>query len=115
MLRDPGSPYALDDVFYGLNESHLARFRRMMDEVSLADVNAAIGRYWQTANLRIAIVTKDAAGFAAALAADQPSPITYSSPKPDRVLEEDKAISAFPLKIKREAIRIVPVAELFAQ
>jgi zinc protease len=107
--------YALDDVFYGMNESHLAKFRRMMDEVTLDEVNAAIKKYWQTANVQIAIVTKDAAAFADALASDAPSAITYSSPKPASVLEEDKAISIFPLKIKRDAIRIVPVTDLFAK
>ena len=51
--------------------------------------------------------------FADELARDQPSPITYASPKPAHVLEEDKAISTFPLPIQREAIKIVPVTELF--
>ncbi|MCL4788194.1 MAG: insulinase family protein [Verrucomicrobia bacterium] len=107
--------YALDDVFYGLKESHLTKFRRMMDELTLADVNAAIRKHWQFGNMRIAIVTQDAAALAEALATDEPSPITYSSPKPDAILEEDKAIAAFPLKIKRENIRIVPVTDLFVK
>jgi zinc protease len=107
--------YALDDAFYGLKESHLTTFRRMMDELTLEDVNAAIRRHWQFGNMRIAIVTQDAAPFADALAADAPSTITYSSPKPDSILEEDKAIAAFPLKIKRENIRIVPVTDLFVR
>src|SRR5206468_7514925 len=46
---------------------------------------------------------------------DAPSPITYTSPKPEAVLAEDKAISAFPLKIKRDNIRIVPVTDLFVK
>lgn len=105
--------YALDDVFYGLDESHLARFRRMMDELTVEDVNAAIRKHWQFGNLQIAIITQGAAAFADALTADAPSPITYTSPKPDAVLEEDKFISKFPLHIKRENIRIVPVTGLF--
>jgi zinc protease len=105
--------YALDDVFYGLKESHLAKFRRLMDELTLEDVNAAIRKHWQFGNMRIAIVTQDAAAFADALATDAPSPITYSSPKPAAILEEDKAIATFPLKVKRENIRIVPVTDLF--
>lgn len=108
--------YALDDVFYGIGgEGHLARFRRMMDELTLADVNTAIKRHWQTQNVQIAIVTNKAAEFADALVNDTPSPITYASPKPPEVLEEDKAISAFPLKIRRENIKIVPVTELFVR
>jgi len=105
--------YALDDVFYGLKESHLAKFRRTMDELTLEDVNAAIRKHWQFGNMRITVVTQDAAALADALVADVPSPITYSSPKPAAILEEDKAIATFPLKVKRENIRIVPVTDLF--
>ena len=107
--------YALDDVFYGLSESHLTKFRRIMDELTLEDVNAAIRKHWQFGNLKIAIITQDAAAFADALAAEAPSPITYTSPKPDAVLEEDKAVATFPLRIKRENIRIVPVMGLFVK
>jgi len=35
--------------------------------------------------------------------------------KLEAVLAEDKAISAFPLKIKRDNIRIVPVTDLFVK
>jgi zinc protease len=105
--------YAIDDVFYGLSESHLVKYRRMMDELTVEDVNAAIKKHWQTANLKIVAVTKNAEAFANALAANAPSPITYSSPKPDAVLEEDKTISSYPLQVKRENIRIVPVTDLF--
>jgi zinc protease len=105
--------YAIDDVFYGLPESHLTKYRRMMDELTVEDVNAAIKKHWQTANLRIVAITKNAEAFAAALAANAPSPITYSSPKSDAVIEEDKTISSYPLQVKRENIRVVPVADLF--
>ncbi|PTX98582.1 pitrilysin family protein [Opitutus sp. ER46] len=107
--------YAIDDAFYGLKESHLATFRRMMDELTVADVNAAMKRHWRYENMQIVAVTPKAAAFADALVADAPSPITYSSPKPDAVLTEDKVISTYPLKISRENIRIVPVTELFAK
>jgi zinc protease len=107
--------YAIDDAFYGLKESHLTKFRRMMDELTLADVNAAIKKHWQTTNLKIAIITKDAAAFAEQLSSNAPSPITYTSPKPNEVLEEDKTISTFPLKIKRENVKIVPVTDLFVK
>jgi zinc protease len=107
--------YALDDVFYGIGGSHLERFRRMLDELTVDDVNAAIKRHWQFGNLQIAVVTKDAAAFADALAKNTPSPVAYTSPKPPAVLEEDKAIATFPLPIRREDIRIVPVGELFVK
>jgi zinc protease len=105
--------YALDDRFYGIEGSHLETFRRIMDELTLDEVNAAIKKHLQCENLEIAMITKDAQGLKAALVADAPSPITYPTPKPDSVLAEDREISVFPLKIGDGDVRIVPVAELF--
>ena len=65
--------------------------------------------------MRIAIVTKDAKGFKDALVSDTPSPITYSTPKPESVMTEDREISVFPVKVKEENIKIIPVAELLVK
>jgi zinc protease len=105
--------YAIDDKFYGIKGSHLAIFRNIMSEVTLKDVNAAIKKYWQYNDMEIAIITKDAAGLKDALVKDAPSPITYKTPKPQSVLDEDKEIVAFPLGIKADDVMIVPVAEVF--
>ena len=51
--------YALDDRFYGLDGSHLARFRRMMNELSREEVNAAVRKRLQCANMHIVFVTRD--------------------------------------------------------
>jgi zinc protease len=108
--------YAVDDDFYGLrDEGHLARFRRMMDELTLDDVNGAIKRHLTPANLKIAIVTGDAATLRAALAADAPSPLRYETAKPDAILAEDEAIAAQPLAIPAERISVVPVTAAFEQ
>ncbi len=107
--------FALDDRFYGIEGSHLANFRRMMDEVTLADVNAAIKHYLQYANLEIVLVTKDARSLKEALVNDAPSPIAYPTPKSASILAEDGPISTFPLEIHREDVRIIPVTELFAK
>jgi zinc protease len=106
--------YAMDDRFYGLDdEGHLKRFRRMMDELTLEDVNAAIKRHLQFKNLKIAAVTGDAANLRAVLASDAPTPITYPTPKPDAILAEDRTIAAWPLALRAERIAIVPVAQAF--
>jgi len=86
-----------------------------MDELTVADVNAAIKKYWQFGNMHIAAVTSDAAGFRQALVSDAPSPITYATPKPARVMEEDKAIQVFPLAVNPDRITIVKVEDLFAK
>ncbi|HXS80254.1 MAG TPA: insulinase family protein, partial [Gammaproteobacteria bacterium] len=106
--------YAMDDRFYGLEgEGHLARFRRMMDELTVEDVNAAIKRHWQYDNVKIAIVTGEAAQMRALLARGEPTPITYATPKPAAILKEDKIIEAWPLKLAEERMTTVPVAEAF--
>lgn len=105
--------YALDDVFYGINGSHLDMYRRMMKELTVEDVNNAIKKHWHYGDFQIAIITKDAQALKDALVNNTPSPITYASPKPQQVMDEDKEISTFPLNIKAENVRIVPVAELF--
>jgi zinc protease len=105
--------YALDDKFYGIDGSHLENFLRAMDTVTLAEVNAAIKKHLQYENMDIVFVTKDAKSLREALVADAPSPIAYATPKPESVLAEDREIGVFPLHIKAEDVRIVPVAELF--
>jgi zinc protease len=106
--------YALDDRFYGLSdEGHLARFRRMMDELTLDDVNGAIRRHLQSENVKIAIVTGEAEKVRNTLVADAPSPIVYVTPKPDAVLAEDAVIAVCPLHIAADAVTVMPVAEAF--
>ncbi|NLX97385.1 MAG: insulinase family protein [Rhodopirellula sp.] len=107
--------YAVDDRFYGIEGSHLEKFRRMMDEITLDEVNAAIRTYLQYDNMVIAAVTPDAAEFKKALLADAPSPYRYPTPKPKEILDEDAAIATFPLVIEPENVRIVPVEELFVK
>lgn len=107
--------YAVDDTFYGIEPpGHLQRFRRIMDELTLADVNAAIRKHLQYEDLAIAIVTGAAAELADALAAGRSSPITYSTRKPDEILAEDREIESFPLGIGAEHISVVPVASMFS-
>ena len=107
--------YALDDKFYGINGSHLEIFRNMMDKLTLDDVNAAIKKYLQYGNMQVAIITKDAPALRDALVKDAPSPMTYKSTKPQSLLQEDKEISVFPLNVKPEDVKIVPVTELFVK
>jgi len=105
--------YALDDRFYGIDGSHLERFRQMMDDLTLEEVNAAIRKYWQLTSMQIAIVTRGATELRRALVENAPSPIHYATPKPESVLAEDREIMRYRLPIHRANVRIVPVSELF--
>jgi zinc protease len=108
--------YAVDDRFYGIEEGHLARFRRMMDELTLADVNAAIRKYLRTDDLSIVMVTADAEALGRALVSGERSPIDYGGiDKPTEILEEDKVIEIYPLGIEAGDVTIVPVERMFAE
>jgi zinc protease len=102
--------YALDDKFYGLGGSHLEVFRNMMGEITRSEVNAAIRKHWQYGAMQIAVITKNGAAFRDALVADAPSPITYTTAKPESVLREDKEIEVFPVKVG--TVKVVPVTEV---
>jgi len=106
--------YALDDRFYGVPEpGHLQRFREVLAELTVADVNAAIARHLRFDNLKIAIVTGDAANLRDALIEDAPSPIEYESPMPQALLDDDDFIAALALDIDADRVTIVPVDEIF--
>ena len=107
--------YALDDRFYGIHGSHLATFRRMMDELTLADVNAAdqkvpAGR--EPGDRRGDQGCPIAEG---STGGQRAQPIEYPTPKPESILAEDRQIGVFPLKIESHNVRIIPVTELFAK
>ncbi len=105
--------YAMDDRFYGIKGSHLAKFRAMMKTLTLADVNSAVKKHLRYGDMAIAIVTKDAKGLHDELVSDLPSPITYRTKKPESVQNEDREIAVFPVKLAPADITVVPVTEVF--
>lgn len=105
--------YALDDGFYGIDGSHLENLRTIVPELTREEVNAAIKKYLQYEDMKIAMVTNSAEEFKAALVSERISPIEYATPKPDEVLEQDKLIMKYPLNISEEDIEIITVNEMF--
>jgi zinc protease len=105
--------YALDDRFYGLDKPYLDRIKTTLSSIKLEDVNAAIKKNLQATNMVVVAVTKDAQTFKDALSQNKPSPISYETPKPASVLEEDKEIINYPINIPAENIRVIPVDQLF--
>ncbi|MAT38671.1 MAG: peptidase M16 [Ectothiorhodospiraceae bacterium] len=105
--------YALDSRFYGIQGDYIELFRRKIGELTHEQVNAAIKKHLQYENIKIAMVTQGAEEFKQQLVEDVPSPISYETPKPEEVTEEDKAISTFPLPIQEESVRIIPVEDMF--
>ncbi len=106
--------YKIDDLFYGIKD-HLKILPNILDELTLEEVNAAIKKHLQYKNMKIAMITKDAKSLQKALVNDDPSPMTYDTPRPQEVIEEDKEIETYALDIKPENVKIMDVDEMFVR
>jgi zinc protease len=104
--------YAIDSVYYGTNpyNQHL---KAQLAKLTLQDVNTAIKRYMRTDRLVITAVSRNGEELKQQLLSDAPSPMTYNSPKPKEITEEDQIVEKLPLKLRAEDIKVKPVAEVF--
>ncbi len=110
--QDAQLGYALDSRYYRIPD-FATYVREQLKRLTLEDVNRAIRKHLRNDSLRIVIVTEDADALRAAIVGNRPSPITYTSPKPREILEEDKAIEKYPINVKPEHVRVVPVERVF--
>jgi zinc protease len=110
--QDDQLGYALDSRYYGIKDFP-TYMREELAKLTLADVNRAIKQYLKSDSMRIAIVTKDAAGLRDAIVNNKPSPITYNAPKPKEITDEDKVIENYKLVLKPGDVTIVPVEKVF--
>jgi len=104
--------YAIDSLYYGIPpynqylKTHLAKLTR-------DDVNHAIKRYLRPDRLVIVAVTKNGEDLKKQLLSDAPSSMSYNSPKPGDLVEEDKTVEKFPVHLAADDVRIVPVDQVF--
>jgi zinc protease len=110
--QDAQLGYALDSRYY-----HITDFpgfmRAQLAKLTLAEVNRAIRQYLKSDTMRIAIVTKDAAGLRDAILTNKLSPIAYNAPKPKEITDEDKMIEGYKIFVKPGDVVIVPVEKMF--
>jgi len=110
--QDAQLGYALDSRYY-----HIADFptymREQLAKLTLDDVNRAVKLYLKSDAMRVAVVTKDAAGLRDAILSNKPSPITYNAPKPKEITDEDKVIEVYKIVVKPADLAIVPVEKVF--
>ncbi len=103
--------YAMEGQFYG-RKSLVEELQERLPELTVEQVNAAVRRYLTAPGMKVAIVTSDAEGLAAALRSGEPSPMVYDTEgTPEDVLAEDKLIERFGLG--QVNVRIIPVDEMF--
>ena len=102
--------FALDSRYYGMSP-FIDEVEQRLAKVTLDDVNRAIRKYLQTANLRIVLVTDKAAEMKSALERDLPVPKKYGTEVSAELLAADELIQR--TKIKPAGIEIVPVEQMF--
>jgi zinc protease len=110
--QDAQLGYALDSKYYGTGDFN-SHVRQQLAGLTLKDVNDAIRRYLASDKMQIAIVTRDAQGLRDAIVSNKPSPISYNSPKPKEITDEDKVIESFRIDVKPDAVSVVPVEQVF--
>jgi zinc protease len=106
--------YLMDSEFYG-TEYFIDRIERELKALTVADVNAAIRKYLNADNVKIAVVVDEGKGqeFFDAMANNVPSPITYEAPRPQKILDEDEIIKVLPMNVNRAKSRVVQSKDLF--
>jgi zinc protease len=104
--------YALDSRYYGTGD-YTSFLRDALAKLSVEDVNRAIRQHLATNKMQIVIVTKDPQPFRDAVAKNTPSPMTYNSPKPKEIMDEDAVIQTYRINVKPEDVAVVPVEKAF--
>jgi len=105
--------WQMDSHYYGFQD-FLAEVQERLPKITREDVNRAIKKYLNFENVRIAVITQDAAALRDDLVANTPSPIAYANPNmPKEVLDEDLVIQVYPLDVRPEKVRIAPAGSFF--
>jgi zinc protease len=104
--------YAMDSIYY-LIPNYNKYIKDRLATLTRNDINRVIKRYLRNDRLVIVAVSNHAEELKRALTSGEPSPITYNSPKPAEVLEEDKLVEKYPLDLRPEDVSIVPADEIF--
>lgn len=102
--------YTLDNKFYG-SDPFVERLREELAQMTVDDVNQAVRRHLQAEDMEIVLVSKNGDALRQALLKGDPSPMTYNSPKPKEITDEDKVIQSYPLNI--DEVRVIPVDRFF--
>lgn len=110
--QDAQLGYALDSRYYGIPDFN-TYMRDQLSKLTLADINNAIKKYLSSDRMQVIMVTKDAEGLRNAILSGKATPITYVSPKPKEITDEDKIIEVYKINVKPEDVVIVPIEKVF--
>ncbi|MCS6953564.1 MAG: pitrilysin family protein [Bryobacterales bacterium] len=110
--QDAQLGYAIDSLYYGIPD-YLTYIKSALPKLTVEEVNRAIRKHLRTTDLHIVIVAKNCEQLRKRLITGEPSPIEYNAPKPQDLLEEDKVVERWPIPLKPEAVRVLPVERVF--
>ena len=110
--KDAELGYALDSKFYGTG-GYNETMKADLAKLTLADVNNAIKKYLASKKMRVVMITKDAEDLRNQIVNDTPATISYASPKPSAITDEDKIIFTYPIPVKAADVTITPVNQIF--
>ena len=104
--------YKIDSLYYGIPD-YGTFLKNALLKLTVEDVNKAVKKHLRADRLQIVIVADDVDAISKQLLSGAPSPMEYNSPKPDEILEEDKKVERYPIPVKPEWIKVVPVSSVF--
>ncbi len=107
--------FAIDDRYYDSPQPWLEGLREAWRRLTPEQVNAAVRRHLDLSKLQIAIVAADAQALADRLASEVESPLRHRGAPSEAILAEDREIARYRIGIGRDRMRVLPVAEIFAQ
>ena len=110
--KDAELGYALDSKFYGTGDYN-QMMKSELAKLTLADVNQAIKTYLASNKMRVVMITKDAEALKNQIVKNTPATISYASPKPKEITDEDKIIFTYPIPVKAADVTITPVGQVF--
>ncbi len=102
--------FKMDSDWYG-TDYLIQKIEAELPKWSVAQVGGVIKKYLQARNIRVVMVTENAEKLKAQLLGNMPSAPAYPTKPSEEVLDEDRVISIYPLKIKE--IRVIRSEDLF--
>lgn len=105
--------YLMDSEFYGTGY-FIDEIAKRLPNLTKKEVDNAIKKYLNYQNIKVAMVTEGASEFSKELISNKVSPITYQhSNISQHILDEDRYIQKYPLKINDKKLKIVKAEEVF--
>jgi zinc protease len=104
--------YMIDSLYYNIQDYGMY-LKNQLSKLTLEDVNKAVRKHLRADRLQIVVVADDVDAISKLLLSGAPSPMEYNSPKPEEIMEEDKKVERYPIAMKPEWIKVVPVSSVF--